>query len=230
MRDRSRLDKLLFSIIYQWQNVTPNLLFTHPMPSPAKKNPHRSYEGLTLRGIAAHIISAVQVRNVRNIGTRNDCQLAINFLIRNYHVRLTFLSRLAIPVSNAARTSPGDKLIKEHAIPVACIMKLLIDEEITNTDTPLEQHIDRVMKLLDATTCRAVITKSEDDRLTAQSLADRMPEGFSYPWADPWIRYRKAGIEIDGLEDYTSAFAAAAARAHAEEDAKSEGRATSPAA
>jgi hypothetical protein len=190
------------------------------MPSIPEKDAYKSYEGLTLRGIAAHIINSVQLYNVNGIGTRNDCQLAINFLIRMYHVRLTFMSRLPMPMSNAARLATGEKLIKEHAIPVATIMKLLIDSEIPPTRLPIEQLLDRVMKLLDATTCRALVTKEEDTRLTAANLADRMPEGFSYPWADPWVRYKKAGIEIDGLEEYTKAFAEAAAAAHAVEEAR----------
>jgi hypothetical protein len=192
----------------------------HDMPSIPAKDAYKSYEGLTLRGIAAHIINSVQLYNVDGIGTRNDCQLAINFLIRMYHVRLTFMSRLPMPMSNAARLASGEKLIKEHAIPVATIMKLLIDSEIPPTRLPIEQLLDRVMKLLDATTCRALVTKEEDARLTAANLADRMPEGFSYPWADPWVRYKKAGIEIDGLEEYTKAFAEAAAAAHAAEEAR----------
>lgn len=190
------------------------------MPSIPAKDAYKSYEGLTLRGIAAHIINSVQLYNVDGIGTRNDCQLAINFLIRMYHVRLTFMSRLPMPMSNAARLASGEKLIKEHAIPVATIMKLLIDSEIPPTRLPIEQLLDRVMKLLDATTCRALVTKEEDTRLTAANLADRMPEGFSYPWADPWVRYKKAGIEIDGREEYTKAFAEAAAAAHAAEEAR----------
>lgn len=189
------------------------------MPSIPRKDSYKSYEGLTLRGIAAQIVNAVQLYKVRKIGTRNDCQLAINFLIRMYHVRLTFMSRLPMPMSNAARLASGEKLIKEHAIPVATIMKLLIDSEVPKTEVAVEQLLDRVMKLLDATTCRALVTKAEDASLTAANLADRMPEGFSYPWADPWVRYKKAGIGIDGLDEYTKAFADAAAAAHATEEA-----------
>lgn len=198
------------------------------MPSIPRKDSYKSYEGLTLRGISAQIVNAVQLHNVKGIGTRNDCQLAINFLIRMYHVRLTFMSKLPMPMSNEAIASSGEKLIKEHAIPVATIMKLLIDSEIPATDAPVDQLIDRVMKLLDATTCRALVTKREDARLTAANLADRMPEEFAYPWADPWVRYKKAGIVIDGLDEYTKAFAEAAVMAHAAEDALLADRAANP--
>jgi hypothetical protein len=161
----------------------------------------------------------VQLLNVRGIGTRNDCQLTINFLIRIYHIRLNFRGKLDIPMSNAAKASVGEKLIKEHAIPVKCIMDLLIDTEIPKKNEDLEIHLDRVMKLLDATTCRAYVTKEEDDKLTAAGFADRMPAGFVYPWATPWIRYEKVGIKIEGLDRYMEAFATAATRAHEFEDA-----------
>jgi len=113
----------------------------------------------------------------------------------------------------------NEKLIKEHAIPVKCIMDLLIDTEIPKADDDLEPHLDRVMKLLDATTCRAYVTETEDRRLTALKLADRMPDGFAYPWSDPWVRYKAAGIEIEGLDEFMAAFAKAATEAHRAEEA-----------
>jgi hypothetical protein len=65
---------------------------------------NRSYEGLTLRGIACHIVNTIllwekgkdekqpprrpgRFRRRPRYGTPNDCQLMINHLIRSYHDR-----------------------------------------------------------------------------------------------------------------------------------------------
>ncbi|MGG7604699.1 hypothetical protein [Massilia sp. BKSP1R2A-1] len=160
--------------------------------------PFKSYEGLTLEGIAAQIVHSVLVWKTHELSTRNDCQLVVNNLIRSYHARLAARSKDPLPSSKKAITERkrGNKPIVEHAIPVACIMKHLLEKTVKGDFVDGPALIPKVMKVLDATALRAWVTKSEHNALRNLGLECCMPEGHKHPWPDRWARYRIAKIEL----------------------------------
>jgi hypothetical protein len=166
--------------------------------NPAPK-PFKSYEGLTLEGIAAQIAHSILVWKTYRLSTRNDCQLVVNSLIRSYHTRLAARSRNPLPSSKkaVAERKRGNKPIVEHAIPVACVMKHLLERTVKGDFADVPALIPKVMKVLDESALRAWVAKSEHDALRNLGLEICMPEGHKHPWPDRWARYRIAKIVLD---------------------------------
>jgi hypothetical protein len=160
--------------------------------------PFKSYEGLTLEGIAAQIIHSIIVWKTFKLSTRNDCQLVVNSLIRAYHSRLAAKNKTSLPSSKKAIAGRkrGNRPVVEHAIPVACIMQHLLDKTVKGDFTAAEKMIPKVMKILDASALRAWVAKSEHDTLRTLGLEICMPDGHKHPWPDRWARYNVAGIVL----------------------------------
>jgi hypothetical protein len=75
----------------------------------------------------------------------------------------------------------------DHAIPKKVLVERLIQLRGDATETS-------VHKVLESWCFGVVITKAEDDRLTSFGLRARMPSDWDL--ADPWARYRHAGIAL----------------------------------
>jgi hypothetical protein len=88
----------------------------------------------------------------------------------------------------AARTLGGiarERLMKDHAIPVAVLRDLLFDRQ--------PDSIEQVRAVLLRHYRFGVITEQEDRLLNAAGLRSRMPEGWT-PNDGPFARYEKVGI------------------------------------
>jgi hypothetical protein len=155
----------------------------------------RSFEGLSLDGLLAHIINAITLFNSK-VGTKNDCQLVVNFLIRKYHNRLFKKGILKIQQTKEARDAiaKGEMVIREHAIPVACIMSILIEDDSIGKDD-LIKVTEKVKSFLNCSAKIVLISKREDGLLKSAGLDYSMPSGFeSPPWKEPFVRYRVAKL------------------------------------
>lgn len=155
---------------------------------------NKSYEGLSLEGIAGHIINSIFLWKYEKIGTRNDCQLVINRLIRVFHDRLLIEKLISVSWTEEAFESAkaGSKVHKEHAIPVATIMRELIETQCTktNTDSTVQQLTPKIVDFLKDTAKLVWVSTIENERLTKAELAHCMPKGHeNYPWPEPYIRY-----------------------------------------
>jgi hypothetical protein len=74
----------------------------------------------------------------------------------------------------------------EHPIPANVVCKLLKDSD---------RSPDSVKKILSAADCVTVITKNQDNLLSAR-FSSKMPDGWTYPGGDSFIRYKQVGIEL----------------------------------
>ena len=167
----------------------------------------KSRKGLTLNGIACQIVNAILLweRGVPDndkYGTRNDCHLVINRLIREYHDRLEVERRIApaqyTPKALAAKARK-ERLVKEHAVPVACIMRELIDRQCKAANGDMDALVPKVHEILLSTARRTYIAQEENQAL--RGYEDRMPEGHEiYPWQNIWIRHERAGIPLVHLK------------------------------
>jgi len=169
-----------------------------PIEHSTPSKPFKSYEGLTLEGIAAQIIHSIIVWKTFKLSTRNDCQLVVNSLIRAYHSRLAAKNKTLLPSSKKAiaERKRGKRPVVEHAIPVACIMQHLLEKTVRGDFTTAQKLIPKVMKILEDSALRAWVAKSEHDTLRALGLEICMPNGHKHPWPDRWARYNCAGIVL----------------------------------
>lgn len=114
-------------------------------------------------------------------------------MIRAYQLRLLFETRKVIPATlkaaeaRAKKIKGGAKL--EHGVPVRAIMTALAGA-LEGLD--LESAVLKVREVIDGSTFLAYVTPEEDKKLHPH----RMPDDAPHPWADPWARYRAAGIPI----------------------------------
>lgn len=177
--------------------ITHDENLTIKMNEPMKQD--RSHQGLTLNGIAYHIVNAILLwekgKDNDIYGTRNDCQLVINHLIRKYHDRLEAEKHIVTdytPQATEARNK-GGKVIKEHAIPVACVMRELIDRQCMALKGDLDTLVPEVEAILQASAGRRYVSADEDRALI--EFVDKMPAGHErYRWDDPWVRHTAVGI------------------------------------
>jgi hypothetical protein len=159
----------------------------------------RSRQGLTLRGIACHIVNAILLweagKDDNKYGTRNDCQLVINHLIRHYHDRFEAEKHIVTEYTPQAMEAKenGGRVVKEHAIPVACVMRELIDHQCQASNGDLNALVPQVEAILQASAHRRYVSQDEDRAL--MEFVDTMPVGHHrYQWADPWVRHDTVGI------------------------------------
>lgn len=163
----------------------------------AKVEYAKSREGLTPEGILAHMASAIMLwRN--GIGTQNDCQLGLNFLLRRYHLRMLEERRYGdIPATpdgyRAVGEGAGHHL--EHAIPIASIMWALLNEV---TATVLAEAIEQARNVVDSTMLLAYVSTAEHRRLNTAFACTMPAHAAEYPWKgdDVWARYSAAGVPI----------------------------------
>lgn len=155
----------------------------------------RAREGLTLPGIVAHITCAILLWNRgKGPGTQNDCQLSINHLLRTYHhlkLKKGLYGQVRATRDGRAAHTAGSGYHLEHAIPIACVMWALFNH-VTQRD--FDQAYEQVQKVIDDTMYVAYVTHEEHTKLNRR-FASSMPPGSDYPWPDPWIRYKLAGVE-----------------------------------
>ena len=88
----------------------------------------------------------------------------------------------------AARTLGGfvrDRLVKDHAVPVALLRDLLFDEQ-PRTIEEIRAFLLRHYRI-------GIITQEEDERLRAAGLRSRMPEDWRRE-ESPFGRYEQVGI------------------------------------
>jgi hypothetical protein len=91
-----------------------------------------------------------------------------------------------MPMSDAARLASIKDLRHEHVVPRNVITSYITAETLS---------VDELIAALDGYCLAAVITKAEDDQLSAAGLRDRMPKGWK--WGDdPWARYKAAKIVV----------------------------------
>lgn len=88
--------------------------------------------------------------------------------------------------STAAVGKPAKDLIYDHAIPFT-----LLYNELLRLPSPTAAS---VRPLLERLCVAALLTREEDDRLTAAGLRERMPADWN--GSDALARYRAAGIEV----------------------------------
>lgn len=155
----------------------------------------KAREGLTLEGILAHITSAILLWDCgKGRGTQNDCQLSINHLLRTYHHRkLKEDSYGPVPATREGRAAytAGSGYHLEHAIPIACVMWALFNNV---TEREFGSAYEQVQEVIRNTMHVAYVTHKEHADLNRE-FASSMPSGSTYPWPDPWIRYKEAGVE-----------------------------------
>lgn len=90
--------------------------------------------------------------------------------------------------SKAARTLSGverQRLVKDHAIPVAVLREMLIDQQPSSI-AEVEQLMLRYYRI-------GVITQRENEQLRASGLNSEMPRGWT-TGHDPFARYAQVGI------------------------------------
>jgi hypothetical protein len=84
-------------------------------------------------------------------------------------------------------------VVKEHAIPVACVMRELICRQCKATKGTLDKLVPRVKAILQASAARRYVSQEEDRAL--REFVDTMPKGHErYRWKNPWIRHETVGI------------------------------------
>jgi hypothetical protein len=83
------------------------------------------------------------------------------------------------------------ELVYDHAIPFR-----YLQEELLSLENPV---LEQVADVLNRHAVVVLITKSENLTLTTSRLASRMPDGWD--GADPFARYKAAGIEVMRNED-----------------------------
>jgi hypothetical protein len=154
----------------------------------------KAREGLTLQGITAHITCAILLWDRgRGRGTQNDCQLSINHLLRTYHnlkLKKSLYGRVPATPKGRIAHAAGSGYHLEHAIPIACVMWALFNNV---TERNFDRAYGQVQKVIDDTMYVAYVTHKEHAELNLQ-FASSMPSGATYPWSDPWIRYKEAGV------------------------------------
>lgn len=159
----------------------------------------KSFEGLTLEGMSAHIANAMLLYR-GGLGTRNDCKLTIAHLLRQYQARLV-ADALEVPYTPAARRADlvGEPTELEHAIPVGCLMNVLFEYA---HGTTVQELAFTATALVNQNTILSRVTPAEHALLNKQCQSS-MPLGFAtYPWQNVWARYVHAGV--DAPEDATS--------------------------
>lgn len=99
---------------------------------------------------------------------------------------------ISIPAMRVLAGLSDEPLVRDHAIPVAVIRDLLM-----NTPQPrlevIECYVRNFYRL-------GLITRLEDEQLTAAGLRSRMPDGWS-PHHGPFCRYNKVGIVAQQLRE-----------------------------
>lgn len=106
------------------------------------------------------------------------------------------LSRNAFVSANAARTLSGlshDRLVKDHAIPVAVLRSELFDRQ--------PKDVNEVRSFLKTYFNCGIVTKEEDSRLTAAGLRSAMPSGWTFN-DSVFARYMAVGIQSQDLKPY----------------------------
>lgn len=154
----------------------------------------QNLKGLTTDGIVCQMISALKTYKLQQYGssTVNDCQVVLNHLIRKYSEP----SKTKIYDSKASKElNPGQRKVREHAIPVKVIMQYLLSLKITQSDEILKKTIK---EYLNENLIIVHLTPAEDQLLNRAGVSDSMPQGYSDPtheyYQDIWSRYKLAGI------------------------------------
>lgn len=134
---------------------------------PTRKT-RRTHGGLTLDGMAAHILSVLFVSKTFGYGIQNDCQEAMQNLIRSYHSRLRARDKPASKSSVLAESNRllGAAPVDDHSVPVACFIDELLDNFVPKIPECITRLIPVVPKLLEANyNCVSIAKKTEHDWL-----------------------------------------------------------------
>jgi hypothetical protein len=158
----------------------------------------KSKEGLTLDGLASQIANAIRC-HYNDKTTRNDGILMVAHAVRAYHSRFRkeHKNEMKIRWSEDAFSIQKD-LHLEHAIPVACITNVLFYALMHKSSTNLtpQAATELVTKIIERNIHLVWVTKDDHDKLNAK-YASSMPPGYdTFPWRDPWARYRESGVKI----------------------------------
>lgn len=165
------------------------------MRKPTKVEYGKSRQGLTRAGILAHLASGIVLWR-SGVGTQNDCQLGLNFFLRNYHRRMLEEGLYGeIPSTPAARQAmrDGGAVHLEHAIPIASIMWALLNQV---TSTVLVDAVEQARKVVESTMFVAHVSTLEHRGLNRQFACSMPAPQVEYPWSDVWARYTAAGVPI----------------------------------
>lgn len=148
----------------------------------------KSYKGLSLSGLAAHIASSILLLRTGQ-GTVNDCKHAIAHNVRAFQRRLIALGEMRdVWITSSAAVAEKTQVELEHAIPVGCLMNLLFYKVETSD---LMKAIVQVDEIIRENTVLVWVTKDEHSKLN-KNYQCKMPEGFdTYPWRDTLARYTK---------------------------------------
>jgi hypothetical protein len=94
------------------------------------------------------------------------------------------------------RVNPKADFRHEHAVPKAVVMKMLLD---LSAPTP-----EQVREICERLLVGVVVTREEDNDLNMK-YGRSMPAEFFNPaspsYRDPWLRYKRLGIEVVDLTD-----------------------------
>ncbi len=144
-------------------------------------------------GIAHQIVSSLYTYRVDNLGTVNDCKVVVNHLIRKFSEPLTKEGLQKQYKSTLLKE--GDKVIKEHLIPVKEIMETLLE---LNLDEPKFELAEQIHQFLTEALVIVRVSEAEDAILNKQGFQQKMPASYrdsnSVLHNDIWARYKSAGI------------------------------------
>lgn len=155
----------------------------------------KSYQGLSLPGLAAHIASSILLWDNGKVGTKNDCKHAIAHNVRAYQRRLiqTKPIRDVWITENALSAEAEQKPIElEHAIPVGCLMNLLF---FKIAGTCMQRATAQVIELIEDNTVLVWVTPDEHAKLNKLYQSSMPPGHDTYPWKNKLGRY----TQTDGI-------------------------------
>lgn len=167
----------------------------------------KSLQGLSKEGIVGHIAVCLawwdtgRQHHDAYRGSQNDAQLILNILVRAYHRKIRpNAHELPSTQRGHAALRDGTGYVREHAIPVACVVWALMNEvQLMGPSAAIKV----VQEVLDRTCLEAVIHKDEDHLL--RPFQCTMPqEAATYEhWIGDavWARYTKVGLDVPVLRD-----------------------------
>ncbi len=149
---------------------------------------------LSTTGIAHQIASSIYTYKHKELGTINDCKVAINLLIRKFDEPLEKEGKKHF--FRSKKLAEDEKGKREHIVPVNVIMNHLLENEKSLFPDEFAEYIE--FYLTDVLREMALITKEENSILSKNGFNEEMPIEYFDPshklFRDVWARYICADI------------------------------------
>lgn len=167
----------------------------------------KSYNRLSKEGIVGHICVCLAWWDTGRHphepyrGNQNDVQLILNRLVREYH-KMNRPDHKSLPSTERGfrALQEGTGYVREHAIPVACVVWALFNE--VQLMAPIEA-IQTVQRVLDDTRLEAIIHIDEDKML--KPFHCTMPKWAhkyeSWVGEAVWARYTECRVDRPVMRD-----------------------------